>query len=129
MPYLYCPKHGREAVDFSLSLPKLSEELSEYTKVICGLLLKDFYCDKCNQALKTKSLAYLFQYLPSSRFDFSHDYIEYFNDPIFIAYNPEQEYCLAENMYFEHITMGEIKNVLPDDIHNLFKRIWRVRPV
>ena len=129
MPYLYCQKHGQEAIKSLLNRPDPNEESSEYTKVICGLLLKDFYCDKCNQKLSPNSLAYLFQYFPNSTYESPQDFAEYFNDPIWLAYKPEKEYSLEENMYFEHIPMSSIKNILPEDIHNLFKSIWTVRPV
>ena len=123
MPYLYCQKHGKEAIESVLDRPEPSEELSEYTKVICGLLLKDFHCARCNQVLTTNSLAYLFQYFPNSRYESPKDFANYFNEPFFVAYNPEKEYSLAEN----YITMSEIKNVSPDELHNLLKKIWRFR--
>ena len=132
MPYLYCQKHGQQAIKSLLERPDPNEESSEYTKVICGLLLKDFHCDqlrcqaspdRCNQVLTTNSLAYLFQYFPNSRYESPKDFANYFNEPFFVAYNPEKEYSLAEN----YITMSEIKNVSPDELHNLLKKIWRFR--
>ena len=123
MPYLYCQKHGKEAIEFAQEQTALSEESSEYTKVICGLLRQGFYCDRCNQKLPPHSLAYLFQYFPNSKYESPKDFAEYFDEPIFVAYKPDKEYSLAEN----YITLSEIKNILPDDLQNLFKKIGRVR--
>jgi hypothetical protein len=127
MAYLYCKKHGKEAIESAVSKPDRSEKSKEYMKVTCGLLLEDFYCDRCNQELPTNSIAYLIQYFPSSEYESPNDFTEYFNDPIFVAYKPEKEDYLPESMDCDYIAMCEIKNVSPDDIRNLYKKIWRVR--
>ncbi len=128
MAYLYCKKHGKEIIESAISKPDKSQESEEYMKVICGLLLEDFYCDKCNQELPTNSLAYLIQYLPSSEYESPDDFTQYFNDPVFVAYKPE-EYSLPEreSMNIDYITMYDMKDILVNDLRNLYKKIWRVR--
>jgi len=127
MAYLYCKKHGKEAIESAVSKPDRSENSKEYMKVTCGLLLEDFYCDRCNQKLPTNSIAYLIQHFPSSEYESPDDFTEYFNDPIFVAYKPEKGDSLPESMDGDYIAMCEIKNVSPNDIRNLYKKIWRVR--
>jgi hypothetical protein len=128
MAYLYCKKHGKEKIESIISESNRKKKSKEYTKVTCGLLLKDFICDECNQELPTNDIAYLVQYFPSLGYESPDDFTAYFNDPIFVAYWPERDYALAEeSMDGDYTSMNEIKNISPEEIIKLYKKIWQIK--